>query len=79
MERLWQTLILIQQYPVFEFHPIEVLITERQEIYYAKLSESDKKGHSTPFIEFILNIILYSLSTDKTINTIFKLNKLFTL
>ena len=44
MERLWQTLILIQQYPVFEFHPIEVLITERQEIYYAKLSESDKKG-----------------------------------
>ena len=49
MGRLWQTLILIQQYPVFEFLPIEVLIKERQEIYYAKLSESDKKGEFYAF------------------------------
>ena len=61
MGRLWQTLILMQQYPVFEFLPIEILIKQRQEMYYAKLSESDKKGHSTPFVEFMLNIILDAL------------------
>lgn len=58
MGRLWQTLLLMQQYPVFEFLPIESLIKQRQTEYYKKLSESDKKGSSTPFIEFILEIIL---------------------
>lgn len=58
MGRLWQTLILIQQYPVFEYLPIESLIKQKQNEDYAKLSESDKKGSSTPFIEFMLGIIL---------------------
>ena len=58
----------------FEFLPIEVLIKERQEIYYAKLSESDKKRHSTPFVEFMLNIILDALevllnSQNQTLKT----------
>lgn len=61
MGRLWQTLILMQQYPVFEFLPIEILIKQRQEMYYAKLSESDKMGSSTPFLEFMLEIILEAL------------------
>ena len=61
MGRLWQTLILMQQYPVFEFLPLESLIKESQAEYYKVLSQSDKLGHSTPFIEFILNIILQSL------------------
>lgn len=61
MGRLWQTLILMQQYPVFEYLPVEALIKENQEEYYAVLSKSDKLGYSTPFIEFMLNIILQSL------------------
>ncbi|SHK74702.1 Fic family protein [Chryseobacterium polytrichastri] len=61
MGRLWQTLILMQQYPVFEFLPVESLIKENQKKYYNKLSESDKIGQSTPFIEFMLAIILESL------------------
>ncbi|AUP81269.1 Fic family protein [Flavivirga eckloniae] len=61
MGRLWQTLILMQQYPVFEFLPVESLIKENQEEYYKVLSMSDKSGHSTPFIEFMLNIILQAL------------------
>jgi Fic family protein len=61
MGRLWQTLILMQQYPVFEFLPVESLIKENQEEYYEVLSMSDKSGHSTPFIEFMLNIILQAL------------------
>jgi Fic family protein len=61
MGRFWQTLILIQQYPVFEFLTVESLIKQKQSDYYNKLSESDKKGNSTPFIEFMLEIILESL------------------
>lgn len=61
MGRLWQTLILMQQYPVFEYLPVESLIKQKQNEYYNKLSESDKKGNSTPFIEFMLGIISESL------------------
>ncbi|MCQ9640832.1 Fic family protein [Chryseobacterium sp. WG14] len=57
MGRLWQTLILMQQYPIFEFLPVESLIKQQQNIYYKKLSESDKKGESTPFIEFMLGVL----------------------
>lgn len=74
MGRLWQTLILMQQYAVFEYLPIESLIKQRQVEYYAKLSESDKTGTSTPFIEFMLGIILTALeellqSQNKTLRT----------
>ncbi|MFB9120604.1 Fic family protein [Bergeyella porcorum] len=61
MGRLWQTLILMQQYPVFEFLPVEISIKQKQEMYYAKLSESDKMGHSTPFLEFMLEMISEAL------------------
>jgi len=61
MGRLWQTLILMQQYPVFKFLPVERLIKLKQAEYYGKLSESDKKGNSTPFIEFMLEILLEAL------------------
>lgn len=61
MGRLWQTLILMQEYPVFEYLPIESLIKENQEEYYRVLSLSDKTGESTPFIKFMLGIILQTL------------------
>lgn len=61
MGRLWQTLILMQQYPVFEYLPVETLIKENQTNYYNALSKSDKTGSSTPFIEFMLGIILQTL------------------
>jgi Fic family protein len=67
MGRLWQTLLLMKQYPVFEFLPIEHLIKQQQKQYYAKLSESDKKGNSTPFIEFMLGIISNAL--DEVLQT----------
>ena len=61
MGRLWQTLILRDSYPVFEYLPIETLIKERQEQYYESLGKSDDRGESTVFIEFMLEIILESL------------------
>lgn len=61
MGRLWQTLILMQKYPVFEYLPVELLIKESQKAYYQALGKSDKLGSSTPFIEFMLGIILRAL------------------
>lgn len=61
MGRLWQTLILRDSYPVFEYLPIEALIKDRQENYYKSLRKSDQNGESTVFIEFMLEIILESL------------------
>lgn len=61
MGRLWQTLILKEANPVFEFLPIETLIKEQQKKYYEALARSDKAGESTPFIEFMLQIILTAL------------------
>lgn len=63
MGRLWQTLILMQRYPVFEYLPIERLIKENQKEYYKVLGQSDKLGSSTPFIAFMLGIILQSLKS----------------
>lgn len=66
MGRLWQTLILMEKYPVFEYLPIESLIKENQEAYYEALSLSDKSGHSTLFVEFMLDMILQAL--EKLLN-----------
>jgi len=61
MGRLWQTLLLMQQYSVFEFLPFETLINKNQNQYYQALSTSDKEGESTFFIEFMLKILSNSL------------------
>ncbi len=57
MGRLWQTVLLRQQYPVFDYLPIEKLIKDRQQEYYNTLALCDKQGESTLFIEFMLSII----------------------
>jgi Fic family protein len=61
MGRLWQTLILMKAYPVFEFIPFENIIHKTQKYYYQSLSESDKSGQSTPFITYMLQTINNSL------------------
>ena len=61
MGRLWQTLLLMQAHPLFEFLPFETLISKHQKKYYQALSYSDKQGESTLFIEFMLNILNDSL------------------
>ena len=61
MGRFWQTLILSNEFPVFEFLPFETLINESQNDYYQALSMSDKMGKSTVFIEYMLGVINTSL------------------
>jgi len=71
MGRLWQTLILMQKYPVFEYLPVESLIKENQNNYYKALGASDKLGESTPFVEFMLALILQALNnlfTSQNVN-----------
>jgi Fic family protein len=63
MGRLWQTIILMKEYPVFEFIPFENIIHKTQGDYYHALSQSDKSGSSTPFIEYMLNVVNDSLYT----------------
>jgi Fic family protein len=61
MGRLWQTLILMEKYPLFEFLPFETLISNDQEEYYNALALSDKSGQSTIFIEYMLGVIDVSI------------------
>ena len=61
MGRLWQTMILRDYSPVFEYLPIETIIKERQQDYYGVLGKSDSKGNSTGFVEFMLEIIYLAL------------------
>ncbi|MDQ7918077.1 Fic family protein [Mesonia sp. MT50] len=62
MGRLWQTLILMEKYPIFEFLPFETMISNDQEKYYKALAQSDKSGKSTKFIEYMLNVIDVSIN-----------------
>lgn len=59
--RLWQTIILMEKYAVFEFLPFESLINKTQKEYYESLALSDKSGNSSVFIEYMLQVIDQSL------------------
>jgi Fic family protein len=61
MGRLWQTVILLSEYPIFEFLSFETLISKTQVEYYKALAASDRMGKSTPFIEYMLDVIDQSL------------------
>lgn len=62
MGRLWQTVLLKTYNPVFAWLPVEAIIRERQMEYYDALQESDKVGHSTQFLEFMLSALNEALA-----------------
>jgi len=62
MGRLWQTVLLYNYHPIFEYIPVESVIKEHQLAYYNALEASDKSGESTAFLEFMLEIFYKSLS-----------------
>lgn len=59
--RLWQTLILSRWNPLFAYIPVESLVYEHQQAYYAALNESTQKGDSSVFIEFMLTMVAQAL------------------
>ena len=54
MGRMWQTLLLMQWNPVFAWIPVETIVKEHQQDYYAAIAQSDQEATSTPFITFML-------------------------
>lgn len=59
--RLWHTLLLSQWNPAFAWLPVESIIHDRQQEYYAAINASNNAGESTLFIEFMLSAIKASL------------------
>ena len=60
--RLWHTLLLSKWHPAFAWLPMESIIHNRQQEYYAAINTSNDAGESTIFIEFMLSTIQASLT-----------------
>lgn len=59
--RLWHTLLLSKWNPAFAWLPVESIIYDNQQDYYAAINASNDAGESTVFIEFMLSAIKASL------------------
>ena len=59
--RLWHMLLLSKWNPAFSWLPVESIIHDRQQEYYAAINASNDAGESTVFIEFMLSAIKASL------------------
>ena len=59
--RLWQSVILSHFHPLFLQLPVENLIYKNQKAYYKAIEDSTAMGESSPFVEFMLKIILKSM------------------
>ena len=59
--RLWHTLLLSKWNIAFAWLPVESIIHNRQQEYYAAINASNDAGESTVFIEFMLTAIKASL------------------
>ena len=61
MGRLWQTLLLMKVYPMFEFLPYEKLILQNPKAYHRALANSEAAGQPAEFIEYMLQVIAGAL------------------
>jgi len=68
MGRLWQTLLLAQWQPLFVNLPLESVIKDNQQSYYNALEAADNQAESTPFLEFMLIVILQTLNAASETN-----------
>ena len=68
MGRMWQTLLLMQWKPIFAWIPVETIVKENQQKYYAAIAQSDQEGSSTSFIVFMLGCLKKALDELKKSN-----------
>lgn len=54
MARLWQTILLTDWNPAFQYIPLESQIKKFQDGYYDAIAACNAKGNSTIFVEFML-------------------------
>ena len=66
MGRLWQTLILGRWNPLFAHIPVESLVHQHQQEYYAALNDSTKQGDCALFIEFMLTMVQKAVTECQT-------------
>ncbi len=57
MGRMWQTLLLYQENPVFAWLPVESIIARHQQEYYKALRRSTHHNDSGIFTQFMLSVI----------------------
>ena len=69
MARLWQTALLAEWNPVFQYLPLESRIQEFQVEYYEAIAKCHSDGNSDSFIEFMLDKI--NLTLDWALQQIF--------
>ena len=62
--RLWQSVILYAWREVFLAMPTESIVRDNQEAYYQALEDAGSAGESTPFIEFMLEVILTTVQSS---------------
>ena len=65
MARLWQTALLSEWNPIFQYLPLESHIHEFQEEYYEAIAACHSAGRSDFFVEFMLDKI--NLTIDKAL------------
>jgi Fic family protein len=61
--RLWQSVILNSFNPIFSLLPTESIVRDYQEEYYKAIEDSTEIGESTPFVEFMLEMIFKSIQS----------------
>lgn len=66
MGRLWQTLILSKWHDVFINIPVESLVHQHQSDYYLAIRKSTELTDSSPFIEFMLQMIFDAINTSSS-------------
>ena len=59
--RLWQSVILHHWKSIFASMPTESIIRDHQDAYYHALEAAGSAGESTPFVEFMLEMILQTI------------------
>jgi Fic family protein len=57
MARLWQTALLAEWNPVFQYLPLESRIHEFQDAYYTAIAACNQAGNSDAFIVFMMDAI----------------------
>ncbi len=65
MGRLWQSLILTKLHPVFQHLPVETMVHDNQQNYYAAINQSSESTNSGPFIDFMLGELLRALKQHR--------------
>ncbi len=73
---MWQTLILSKWKSLWAFLPVETIVAERQEQYYALLGKADAEGDATSFVEFMIQIIKDALLSTLTMEVTMEVKKL---